>query len=117
MPKADSELEQLLVAMQHVELAAPKKHPLTKLKKLRLRDLTDTPFVWFPRWASPAFYDRLMHACYRGGLETSPLIVPGGTKRGDDPKCRVDRPGGGMGSWNSTLAMPLKPLPSCLWLI
>jgi DNA-binding transcriptional LysR family regulator len=77
MPKADPDLEQLLVAIQHVELAAPKKHPLTKIKKLRLRDLTDTPFVWFPRWASPAFYDRLMHECYRGGLK-SPRIVQEG---------------------------------------
>ena len=77
MPKSDPELDQLLVAMQHVELAAPKRHPLTKLKKLRLRDLTDAPFVWFPRWASPAFYDRLMHACSRGGLK-SPRIVQEG---------------------------------------
>ena len=77
MPKADPELDQLLVAIQHVELAAPKKHPLTKLKKPRLRDLTDTPFVWFPRWASPVFYDRLMHECYRGGLK-SPRIVQEG---------------------------------------
>src|ERR1700736_1701114 len=59
MPKSDPELDQLLVAMQHVELAAPKRHPLAKLKKLRLRDLTDAPFVWFPRRQSPAFYDRL----------------------------------------------------------
>jgi DNA-binding transcriptional LysR family regulator len=77
MPKADPELDQLLVAIQRVELAAPKKHPVTKLKKVRLRDLTDTPFVWFPRWASPAFYDRLMHECYRGGLK-SPRIVQDG---------------------------------------
>src|SRR5713101_2700697 len=77
MPKSDPELDQLLVARQHVELAAPKRHPLTKLKKLRLRDLTDAPFVWFPRWASPAFYDRLMHECYRGGLK-SPRIVQEG---------------------------------------
>jgi DNA-binding transcriptional LysR family regulator len=77
MPKADPELDQLLVAIQHVELAAPKRHPLTKLKKLRLRDLTDAPFVWFPRWASPAFYDRMMHECYRGGLK-SPRIVQEG---------------------------------------
>ena len=77
MPKSDPELEQLLVAIQHVELAAPKRHALTKLKKLRLRDLTDIPFVWFPRWASPAFYDRLMHECYRGGLK-SPRIVQEG---------------------------------------
>ena len=44
MPKADAEWDQLLVAMQHVELAVPKRDPLTKLKKLRLRDLTDVPF-------------------------------------------------------------------------
>lgn len=77
MPKADPDLDQLCVAIQHVELAAPKRHPLTKLKKLRLRDLTDAPFVWFPRWATPAFYDRLMHECYRGGLK-SPRIVQEG---------------------------------------
>jgi DNA-binding transcriptional LysR family regulator len=77
MPKSDPELDQLRVAIQRVELAVPKRHPLTKLKKLRLRDLTDVPFVWFPRWASPAFYDRLMRACYRGGLR-SPRIVQEG---------------------------------------
>jgi DNA-binding transcriptional LysR family regulator len=77
MPKSDPELDQLPVATQHVELAAPKRHALTKLKKLRLRDLTDVPFVWFPRWANPAFYDRLTHKCYRGGLK-SPRIVQEG---------------------------------------
>ena len=77
MPKADPELDQLAVAIQHVELAVPKKHPLTKLKRLRLRDLTDAPFVWFPRRATPAFYDRMMHECYRGGLK-SPHIVQEG---------------------------------------
>jgi len=66
MPKSDPELDQLLVARQHVELAAPKRHPLTRLKKLRLRDLTDAPFVWFPRRANPAFYDQMMLECYRG---------------------------------------------------
>ena len=77
MPKSDPELDQLLVAIQHVALAAPKGHPLARLKKLRLRDLTDAPFVWFPRWPSPAFYDRMMHECYRGGLK-SPRIVQEG---------------------------------------
>jgi DNA-binding transcriptional LysR family regulator len=77
MPKSDPELDQLPVAIQHVELAAPKRHALTKLKKLRLRDLTDVPFVWFPRWANPPFYDRLMHECSRGGLK-SPRIVQEG---------------------------------------
>ena len=72
--KNDEELDQLPVAMQHVELAAPKGHPLSKIKKLRLRDLVDAPFIWFPRREAPAFYDRLMHECYRGGLK-SPRIV------------------------------------------
>ncbi len=54
MPNSDPELDQLLVARQHVELAASKRHPLTRLRKLRLRDLTDAPFVWFPRRANPA---------------------------------------------------------------
>jgi DNA-binding transcriptional LysR family regulator len=77
MPKSDPELDQLLVGTQRVELAVPRRHALTKLRKLRLRELTDVPFVWFPRWASPAFYDRLMHACFRGGLK-SPRIVQEG---------------------------------------
>jgi DNA-binding transcriptional LysR family regulator len=77
MPKADLELDRLPVAMQRIELAAPTGHPLTKLKELRLRDLTDVPFVWFPRRESPALYDRLMQACFRGGLK-SPRIVQEG---------------------------------------
>ena len=77
MPTADRDLDQLPVATQRVELAAPKGHPLTKVKKLRLRNLTDVPFIWFPRSPSPVFYDRLMHECYRGGLK-SPRIVQEG---------------------------------------
>src|SRR2546428_3354569 len=68
------ELAQLPVALLNLMLAAPKGHSLTKLKKLRLRDLSDAAFVWFPRRGSPAFYDRLMHECFRGGLK-SPHIV------------------------------------------
>ena len=77
MPDSDPDLDQLPVAIQHIELAAPKRHPLAKLKKLLLRDLMDASFIWFPRRASPALYDRLMQECYRGGL-TSPRIVQEG---------------------------------------
>jgi DNA-binding transcriptional LysR family regulator len=77
MPEADPELDQALVAVQHVELAVPKRHPLTKLRKLRLRDLADAPFVWFPRRANPAFYDRMIDECYRGGLKTPRIIQEG----------------------------------------
>jgi DNA-binding transcriptional LysR family regulator len=77
VPNTDPELELLPVAVQHIELASPKRDPLTKLKNLRLRDLTEATFVWFPRRESPALYDRLSHACFRGGL-TSPRIVQEG---------------------------------------
>ena len=75
--ESGSELDHISVALQHVELAVPKGHPLTKLKKLRLRDLAEASFVWFPRREAPAFYDRLMHECFRGGLK-SPRIVQEG---------------------------------------
>jgi DNA-binding transcriptional LysR family regulator len=74
MPRHDPELDQVQVASQKLVLAAPKRHPLTKSRSLRLRDLTDAAFVWFPRRQSPAYYDRLMQACSRGGLK-APRIV------------------------------------------
>jgi DNA-binding transcriptional LysR family regulator len=77
MPKTDSELNHLPVAMQHVELAVPKGHALARMKNVRLRDLVDASFVWFPRREAPAFYDQLMHECFRGGLK-SPRIVQEG---------------------------------------
>jgi len=40
MPKSDPDLDQLKVAIHPLVLAAPKGHPLTKLRKLRLRDIS-----------------------------------------------------------------------------
>ncbi len=77
MSEADPELKRLPVAVQHIELAAPRGHPLTTLRKIRLRDLADATFVWFPRRESPALYDRLMHECFRGGLETPRIVQEG----------------------------------------
>ena len=74
MPKSDGELDQIKVAMYNIVLAAPKGHPLFKIKKLRLRDVGNTPFILFPRRESPVYYDRLMHECFRRGLK-SPRIV------------------------------------------
>jgi DNA-binding transcriptional LysR family regulator len=73
-PKPDRELDQLPVALNSLALAAPAAHPLSKFKNLRLRDMTDARFIWFPRRESAAFYDRLMYECFRGGLK-SPRIV------------------------------------------
>jgi DNA-binding transcriptional LysR family regulator len=77
MPKADPELDQLPVTVQRIELAVPAGHPLTKLKEIRLRDLRHAPFIWFPRRESPALYDRLMRACFRGGLKTPRIVQEG----------------------------------------
>lgn len=73
----DRELAQLKIATVNLILAVPKAHPLAKAKALRLRDLSTASFIWFPRRESPLFYDRLMHACFRGGLK-SPRVVQEG---------------------------------------
>ena len=80
MPKADRELDQFPVGLHKIALAAPKGHPLSKLKNLRLRDMADSRFIWFPRRESPAFYDRLMNECFRSGLKT-PRIVQEAVER------------------------------------
>jgi DNA-binding transcriptional LysR family regulator len=74
LAKLDGDFAQLLVAQHKVVLAAPQGHSVTRLKRLRLRDLRDAPFVWFHRSANPLFYERIMQACIRGGLLT-PRIV------------------------------------------
>jgi len=69
-----NELAKLMVGVVNLLLAVPKGHALTKLKKLRLRDLVDSPFIWFPRRINPVVYDRMMTLCARGGLKM-PRIV------------------------------------------
>lgn len=36
--------------------------------------MSDAAFVWFPRRQSPAFYDRLVNECFRGGLKTPNIV-------------------------------------------
>jgi DNA-binding transcriptional LysR family regulator len=72
--KGDRELDQVQIAMHGVALAVPKGHPLIKFKKVRLRDMVDASFIWFLRQESPAFYDRMMNECYRGGLKSRRII-------------------------------------------
>ena len=75
-----SDLAHRQFAQERLLLAVPKGHPLAKLKRIRLRDLRNMPFVGFQRWANPAFYDELMEACARGGL-SAPQIVQEATDR------------------------------------
>jgi DNA-binding transcriptional LysR family regulator len=73
-PKVDSELDHLFIENQKTELALLKTNPLAKRTTLRLRDLKEVPFVWYPRIVAPFFYDRLLSECFTGGLG-SPRIV------------------------------------------
>jgi len=71
---ADRNLARLDIGALKLVLAAPQDHPLASRKSVRLRDLKEAEFIWFPRKESPAFYDRLMSECLRGGLE-NPRVV------------------------------------------
>jgi DNA-binding transcriptional LysR family regulator len=76
----EGKLDQLLVAIEHLELAIPKGHPLSRVKRLRLRDLVSASFIWFPRREGPTFYDRLMQECYRGGLKSPHIVQEAGNE-------------------------------------
>ena len=80
MADTTSELNQLRVGSVNVILAAPMGHALTKLRKPRLRDLIDAPFILFPRRVSPIFFDRLMAECAHGGLKAPMLFRKQRTK-------------------------------------
>ena len=72
-------------------LALPKGHALTKLKKIRLRDLVDVSFVAFPKSAIPNAHDRLKDACSRGGLKEPRIVqeAPNETMLLSLVQCRV----------------------------
>ncbi|HWW92106.1 MAG TPA: LysR family transcriptional regulator [Vicinamibacteria bacterium] len=74
VPRPDPDIDHVQVGSHKVVLATPQRHPVSRFKHLRLRDLAETDFVWFPRRQHPANYDRLLQACSRGGL-THPRIV------------------------------------------
>jgi DNA-binding transcriptional LysR family regulator len=76
----DKDLAHWEFAQDRMVLAVPKGHALTKQKGIRLRDLRNLPFVWFPRWVNPVIYDRMTGACARGGL-SAPRIVQEATDR------------------------------------
>jgi DNA-binding transcriptional LysR family regulator len=74
LEEPDGDFARLLVAQYKLMLAAPQGHAVTRLKRVRLRDLLDAPFIWIHRWVNPVYYDRIMHVCLRGGLK-APRIV------------------------------------------
>lgn len=61
-------LKTRLLLRERNGILLPAGHPLAGHPALKLRDLTSTPFVLFPRSHNPGFYDRILSACARAGL-------------------------------------------------
>ena len=66
-------LEMRPIVSDHLVLALPAHHRLTKLSRVPLRELADESFVLFPRRSSPSFFDQITAACRNAGF--SPHIV------------------------------------------
>src|SRR5215831_13503371 len=56
------------ISVERWVLALPHTHPLVKRKRVKLRDLKEEPFVWFPRPVAPPLHDRGLAACHAAGL-------------------------------------------------
>lgn len=63
-----SDLATKLLLQEKNGVLLPVEHPLAKTKKLRLRELADTPFVMFPRAHNPGFYDRVLATFQQAGI-------------------------------------------------
>jgi DNA-binding transcriptional LysR family regulator len=68
MTPISEELDEFRFGFVTLLLAVPAKHPLTKKKRVRLKDLVEERFIWAPRWSNPLFVDTLVAECARGGL-------------------------------------------------
>jgi DNA-binding transcriptional LysR family regulator len=67
-PTTLRELGSHTISVERIVLALPRAHPLVKRKRLRLGDLRDESFVWFPRTANSHVYDRVLSACHTAGV-------------------------------------------------
>ena len=69
------EFETLLLERTHVIAAVPSAWPVARLKRLRLKDLAELPFIIVPRETSPTMHEGTIAACRAAGFV--PKIVPG----------------------------------------
>jgi DNA-binding transcriptional LysR family regulator len=74
LPTDFPELRTDSMATERVMLALPKDHRLSLKPRLRLRDLQDEPFVWFPRAVSPPYHDHVVEACHKAGLRLKVVL-------------------------------------------
>lgn len=69
----DVGLEADLAMIDRVCVAVPPQSELVEKETIRLSDLSDCNFVWFPRQKDPWLYDQLMAACKSSGF--APRII------------------------------------------
>jgi DNA-binding transcriptional LysR family regulator len=63
-----SALEVRPIIADHLVLALPATHPLTKKSRVGLAELADESLVLFPRRSSPSFFDQITSACRDAGF-------------------------------------------------
>jgi DNA-binding transcriptional LysR family regulator len=68
LPAEHGELETLRICVDDWLLAVPAHHRLARRATIRMADLRDEDFVWFPRSASTDWYDRWMNRCMAAGF-------------------------------------------------
>jgi DNA-binding transcriptional LysR family regulator len=64
----DAELGADIVMIDRVRVAVPQNSPLVSKHHLKLSDLSESEFIWFPRDKDPWFYAQLMAACKAAGF-------------------------------------------------
>jgi DNA-binding transcriptional LysR family regulator len=68
MPVAAEGLRVETLFEEPLMVALPADHPLSSNAQVALEDLAAEPFVLFPRWESPGYYDLIIGACQEAGL-------------------------------------------------
>lgn len=73
LPLAAPEIKVTALSREPFLCFLPKRHPLTRHKKIAPELLSAEPFILYERRQAPAFFDRIMEICSRSGF--SPLGV------------------------------------------
>jgi DNA-binding transcriptional LysR family regulator len=67
-PERHGELDYLLLRRETVVILVPEGHRLSGESCVRLRDLSDEPYLMFPRELAPRLHDNLLEICHRAGV-------------------------------------------------
>lgn len=72
-PSALESLNAITILRDQFVLAVPAGSPFARRPPLRMADLADADFIWFPRRENPGHYDHVMDACRKASF--APRIV------------------------------------------